>query len=103
MEKASSYIYVDSILLDDVVDVEFSSKHLLLRLLVGDDIKAVVEDLKKPHSFRVILRPGVLEQFDSFRFDRVNYTNNTPSGLWVAELRFVAKLSAIADDDQETS
>ncbi len=103
MEKVSSYVYVDSILLDDVVDVEFSSKHLLLRLLVGDDIAVVVEDLKRPHSFRVIVRPGAFEhQLDGLRFDRVNYTNNTPSGLWVAELRFVAKLSAVADD-QETS
>jgi len=114
-----SHVYVDDIQLDDVVAVEFSTKHLLLCLLVDDNIKATIEDLKRPHRLRVVAQIGasrVLDQaFDDFRLDRVNYRCNTnyfvatpvttkPSGLWVAELRFVAKLSAVTtDDDQETT
>jgi len=114
---AHSHVYVDDVHLDDVVAVEFSTKHLLLCLLVDDNIKATIEDLKRPHRLRVVAQIGashVLDQaFDDFRFDRVNYRCNTnhfvaapattkPSGLWVAELRFVAKLGAAADDQETT-
>jgi len=120
-DASHSRLYVDDEVLPNVVAVEFSTTHLLLCLLVDADIAATIERFKQPHRFHIVIdinsSPGctvVDQHLDGLRFDRVNYRCNTnhfvvapvttkPSGLWVAELRFVAKLSAIADDDQETS
>ncbi len=113
-----SRVYVDDEVLPNVVAVEFSTTHLLLCLLVDADIAATIERLKQPRRFHIVIEAApdcvvVDQRLDNLRFDRVNYRCNTnhfvvapvttkPSGLWVAELRFVAKLSAVADD-QETS
>lgn len=116
---AHTDLYVDGEAYSDVVAVEFSTKHLLLCIPLRADHDAAMERLRRARSFRVLVklsRPDnpvhlavVDETMSGFAFDRVNYrccthhfvaaaATERPSGLWVAELRFVASLRAVEGD-----
>lgn len=118
-----SELFVDGEAYHDVVAVEFSTKHLLLCIPVRADHDAAVEKLTKAKQFRIVVKVQTASQprtcsdvvdqtLSNIRFDRINYRCNThhfvatpstdrPSGIWIAELRFVAPLVAVDGDAEK--
>lgn len=118
-DMAHTKLFVDDEPYHDVVAVEFSTKHLLLCVPVRADHDDAVAKLKAVRRFNIVVdvgaNPGetvISQRLDGFRFDRINYRCNThhfvaapatdkPSGVWIAELRFVAPLTAVDGDAAE--